>query len=333
MVAYPHGCNVDSPYLACGFYRVIGGSTVYIRPFLTQGDEFMDIRIFLEEKRKIVDEALDRFLPDQKQLAPRLHKAIRYTMAGGKRIRPVLILATAQLLGKAHGRVIYSACGIECMHTSTLILDDMPCMDDSDLRRGKVSCHVKFGESTAILASYGLVMLGFELIAKNLLHNKADRKTSARIIDSVSSALGYRGVTSGQFLDLETAGKKVAARMIKNIHETKTTSLFMCCCEVASLLCGASNRQAKALKEYAKNMGFAFQISDDILSVTVSESRLGKHTKQDKFSPNFVNLFGMEKAQSLLSGYIYKANKNLAPFGQRARILQELVDFVKKRKR
>jgi len=290
----------------------------------------MHIKNILKKDQAIVNAAIKKhLLSKKKSCPPGLYKALEYSvLAGGKRIRPVLMLAVAELLGKPKKRVLASACAVEFLHTSTLILDDMPCIDNSNLRRGKPTTHINFNEATAILSSYALSMLGFELISKNLRQCNVGTMASRKLIDSISCAMGTGGVVGGEYQDCGINSKKVPRRTIEQIHFKKTACLFISCCEVAGLLCGGSDVKIKALRSYGRNLGLAFQMADDILSVTVSDKRLGKQTNGDKDTLNFVNIFGMEKARKDLLGYMRKGKESLNVFGKRGEFLRELLEFA-----
>jgi len=281
----------------------------------------MNIDVYLDKKRKIIDKALLRYLPAEKGLSSELIDAMRYSvMAGGKRIRPIIMMAIADMLNKTHAKVLPVACAVEYMHTSTLILDDLPCMDDSDLRRGRASLHKKYGQSTAVLAAFSLMALAFDLLLED-----------TRIIKSISKAIGFSGVCAGQFVDLKSGSKKINPLTLAYIHEHKTADLFVASCGISAISLDATDAHIKALEGYGKYIGLAFQIYDDMLSIDRTDSQLGKQTKKDKNSPNVVNLLGAEKARMYLKEYSEKAEKELYAFGKRAHILKEFIKFVSER--
>jgi len=277
----------------------------------------------MKKKQAIVNKALKKYLLSVKASSPAgLYRAMEYSvMAGGKRIRPVLMLLIADVLGKPAGKVLPAACAAELIHTSTLILDDLPCMDDSALRRGRATCHVRFSDSTAILASYGLVMLAFELIR--------DERSAV----SLSRAVGARGVAAGEFEDLRVGSKKAGVEVIKDIHLKKTAALFISACEMAGIILGVRGRRLAALKKYGRNLGLAFQLQDDILSLTRTDEQLGKQTKQDACAPNLARAIGAKKAKELLRRYIREGKNALKPFGARAHSLEKLIEFSTERKK
>ena len=232
----------------------------------------MNIESYLDKKQKIIDSALIKYLPSAKGQAQELIKAMRYSvLVGGKRIRPILMLAIADMFNKPARQIMPAACAVEYIHTLTLILDDLPCMDDSALRRGSPSVHKRFGKATAILASYSLMALAFELL-----------KDDARAIKCMSDAIGVNGVCAGQHLDLEIGAKKISRNTLTYIHEHKTADLFEASCRISGILSGASGKQVNAIGNYGKYLGLAFQAFDDILSIKSTNNVLGKETKNDK---------------------------------------------------
>lgn len=272
----------------------------------------MNIESYLGKKQNIIDSALIKYLPSAKGQAQELIKAMRYSvLVGGKRIRPILMLAIADMFNKPARQIMPAACAVEYIHTSTLILDDLPCMDDSALRRGSPSVHKRFGKATAILASYSLMALAFELL-----------KDDARAIKCMSDAIGVNGVCAGQHLDLEIGAKKISRNTLTYIHEHKTADLFVGSCLIAGHICGARPAQLKALGGYAKYLGLAFQAYDDILSIKRTNKDLGKQTKKDKNSPNIVNLLGMAESENFLKKYIGMAESRLDIFGEKDVILR-----------
>jgi len=270
----------------------------------------------LKEYQLEVNKALDRYLPKKGKLA----QAMRYSVfAGGKRFRPILCVATAQALGKPHKQILPLACAIEMLHTFTLIHDDLPAMDNSDYRRGKLTCHKKFDEATAVLAGDALNTFAFQLIANN-----------AKVVTEVSAALML--VVDGQIDDLASQGKKISLKQLKEIHRKKTAALLIACVKSAGLELGASPKQLKALADYGLHAGLAFQIADDILDATSTQEVLGKPVKADvdKGFPHFV---GLEKSLEMAALEQKKALKALKIFGGRAELLKAIAEYVVKREK
>ena len=274
----------------------------------------MDIKQYLFKRRVIVDKALIKYLPKGDRYSKLLSDAVRYSvMSGGKRIRPILTLAACEAVSGGYKNAIPVAAAIEMIHTYTLIHDDLPAMDNDDLRRGKPSSHKKFGEDAAILAGDLLNTLAFEIIAENC-GNK-----SARIISELSKALGINGVVGGQMLDLRSKDKELDIAGLNYICLHKTADLF-----IASVRCGAISGGAKAseiarLTAYARHLGLAFQINDDIL-----DYRQGSRN-------NYPALLGMDKAVALAGSEVRKALISL-PYGQNYKVFKDIALFLAERK-
>jgi len=270
---------------------------------------------------KLIDKELKKLLPKDNLS---LSKAIRYSMfAGGKRIRPILCLEAGLVCGAKIKDLISVACSLEMIHTFTLIHDDLPAMDNSDLRRGKPTCHKVFGEDIAVLAGDALNSLAFEVIAKYAPTNKA-----ASIISEL--AKGSVKVVKGQVLDLEAEGKKLTYEKLREIHLLKTAALIESSVKMGAICAGASKKQISALVIYAQNLGLAFQITDDILDVISSSKVLGKPSGSDERhkKATYPSLLGMEKAKLLAEKHINLAKKSLHGFGNKSQNLLELADLV-----
>ena len=283
----------------------------------------------LKEYQLEVNKALDKYLPKQGKLA----QAMRYSVfAGGKRFRPILCIAAAQALGKPYKKILPIACAIEMLHTFTLIHDDLPAMDNSDYRRGKLTCHKKFDEATAVLAGDALNTLAFEILAGDALNTFAFQLIAhnARVVTEVSAALML--VVDGQIDDLESQGKKLTLNKLKDIHRKKTAALLIACVKAVALEFKASQKQLKALTEYALHLGLAFQIADDILDATSTQEVLGKPVKADvdKGFPHFV---GLEKSLEMAVLEQKKALKALRIFGGKVELLREIAEYVVKREK
>lgn len=266
------------------------------------------------DKLRNINSELDKYLPRKGKLA----KAMRYSIfAGGKRFRPMLCLAAAEVLGKNPKRVLPIACAVEMIHTFTLIHDDLPAIDNSDFRRGKPSCHKKYGEDIAILAGDALNTLAFEVLAKET--------KNAKVISEVGSAL--MDVVSGQVSDLEYEGKRMSVKVLRSIHKRKTAALLRACLRSSAIYLGSTPRQLKAFTSYAEHLGLAFQIADDILDATSTRKRLGKPVKAD-IKKGFPYLIGLEKSKRLAEKEKNKALRALKIFGRKAGTLREIAEYV-----
>ncbi len=238
---------------------------------------------------------------------------MRYSIfAGGKRFRPILCLATAKTLGCSAKKILPFACAVEMIHTFTLIHDDLPAMDDSDLRRGKPACHKVFGEAVAILAGDALNTLAFKIISS--------QPEASRVL-----AESLLTVVEGQAADIESKKKKISVSGLKKIHSWKTAALLKACVRGAALICGAAPKKIAALTEYAEHLGLAFQVADDILDVTATREKLGKPVKAD-IGKGFPHLIGLERSRKLAADEKIKSIKALVGFGSRADSLRQIVN-------
>lgn len=274
---------------------------------------------------KLIDRALDRYLPKKGKLA----RAMRYSIfAGGKRFRPILMLEAAKVCGGKTAEVLPAACAVEMIHTFTLIHDDLPAMDDSDLRRGKPTCHKVFGEDIAVLAGDALNTWAFKVIAKY-----CPPKAAPRVADELGE--GLMKVVIGQVLDLEAEGKKLSYQKLKNIHLNKTAALIEASVRMGAILSQASPSQIRALTNYARNLGLAFQITDDILDVTSSQKVLGKPSRldQSRHKATYPSLLGLKPAQALAAKHQKLAQDSLKIFGSKANTLSRIAEFAVRRKK
>lgn len=281
----------------------------------------MDFKKYLEEKRKLVDKALDSFLPEEKEKPKIIHKAMRYSVfAGGKRLRPILAIAVFELLGGKGEKILLPACALELIHTYSLIHDDLPCMDDDDLRRGKPTLHKVFGEGIAVLAGDALHALAFELLIST---KRPD------VALEVAKAIGTKGMIGGQVADLEAEGKyRITLPQVKYIHQHKTGALIKGSVMTGALLADASPKKLSKLSEFGQNIGLAFQIIDDILDVTGKERLVGKKIKKDKLKATYPKLIGVEKSKKMAEKLIQQAKDQLGIFKRNGAILKNLADFV-----
>ena len=251
-----------------------------------------DLARYMDEKRAAVDAALDRFLPPETERPVVLHRAMRYSIfCGGKRLRPILCMASAETAGGSGEAAMFTAAALECLHTYTLIHDDLPAMDNDDLRRGQPTSHKVFGEANAILAGDSLLTLAFELLAQ--------APQGARLALELARAAGSRGVAGGQFEDLAAEGKKPDAALVEFIHVHKTAKLIQAACRMGGIAAGVNEAGLAALDWYGDRIGLAFQVADDILNATSTPETLGKAVGSDAMREKmtFVALFGIEQAR------------------------------------
>ncbi|MBQ4515151.1 MAG: polyprenyl synthetase family protein [Clostridia bacterium] len=290
--------------------------------------------MFKEEfNRKIetVSLALEKYFEKADNYQKTIYDAMAYSLfAGGKRIRPVLALACAELFDSGE-KVLPFACSLEMIHTYSLIHDDLPCMDNDDLRRGKPTNHKVYGEAMAVLAGDALLTKAFEISVK---FSELSPEQTLREIEVLATAGGTEGMIGGQVIDIESEGKRVDAKTLDALHLNKTGALIIAAAKLGAIAGGASEDDIKNLSEYAKNLGLAFQIKDDILDVEGDSDILGKMTGVDEINEKttFVSLYGLEKSKQMLDEYTKKAKANLKPYGKKAEFLEELADYLLKRK-
>ncbi len=292
---------------------------------------FFDFNSYLKVRTQKIEKVLETYFPKAKSYEERVISASKYSLfAGGKRFRPLLCLAGCEVVGGNWEKILLFAAGIECLHTYSLIHDDLPCMDDDDLRRGKPSCHKAFDPPTAILAGDGLQALAFELFSHPDLVKNVNKRRLLKAIYLIAKAIGLKGMVGGQMVDLLMEGKKGSPRILKWIHFHKTVCLIEASLLSGALLGGAKFKELKVLSSYGKNLGFAFQIIDDLLDIIGDEKKIGKKTFSDikKQKLTYPAIFGLEKTQKLAVKYIEKAIKSLKFFGTRAEPLKALANFI-----
>jgi len=287
-------------------------------------------------KRQLIDAALDAYLPPETAYPPRIHQAMRYSVfAGGKRLRPLLVLMAAEATGGREEQAVPAACAVELVHTYSLIHDDLPAMDDDDLRRGRPTCHRAFDEATAILAGDALLTYAFWLLSAELPRLGVPAEVALAVIRELGEAAGVRGLIAGQVADLAAEGKRISEEELVYIHRHKTASLFSACLRIGGLLAGASERELAALGAFGADLGLAFQIIDDILDVTGEEARLGKTPGADRRlgKATYPALFGLEGARRRGEEATRRALAALEPLGTGSRRLKELALYLLERDR
>jgi len=285
---------------------------------------------YLEERCRIVDKALGGFLPTAKTRPATIHEAMRYSIfAGGKRLRPILCLASAEACGGTYEAALAPAAAVECIHTYSLIHDDLPCMDDDDLRRGMPTSHVKFGEGIAVLAGDALLTVAFEILAQV---KATPRYDIGKFITELAVMSGSRHLIGGQVLDLEGEGSDVTlnATQLKFIHESKTAALLTASIRLGGMTANATPSQLEALTIYGRSLGLAFQVIDDILDVTQTSEKLGKSAGKDeaKAKSTYPALFGLEKSRKEAARLTRKALEALKPFGRKGARLSDLAHYL-----
>jgi len=282
----------------------------------------------LEAKIIEVNKSLDKYIEEKEAPQATIYKAMNYSInAGGKRIRPVLMLSAAELICGNYDGVMPFACAIEMIHTYSLIHDDLPCMDNDDLRRGKPTNHKVFGEAIAVLAGDALLNKAFEVILKN---SQMSPNMTIAALSEIATASGTEGMIGGQVIDIESEDKQIDAVTLMTLHLNKTGALIMAAAKVGALLAGGSREDLLLLEEFSRYLGIAFQIKDDILDIEGKEELLGKKTGADEENKKstFVSIYGLEQSKKILSDYTEKAIATLSPYGERAEFLTELAKFL-----
>ncbi len=295
----------------------------------------MDLKLYLKEKKALVDEALGRFLPESDEYSADVVKAMRYSLfAGGKRLRPILCIAGAEAVGGDAQSVLPVACALEMIHTYSLIHDDLPVIDNDDLRRGKPTNHRVFGEAMALLAGDGLLTKAFHLMAHKDPKNRVKPSVSLKVIGLIATAAGYEGMVGGQVVDIQSEGKEGDSSIVEFIHTRKTGALIAASVSSGAILGGAEKDQLKALTSYGKDIGLAFQVADDILNVEGSSREMGKSVGSDvrQGKITFPAVFGLERSKEIQKTLVDRALEALKSFEERAGPLRQIARFIIKRK-
>ena len=296
----------------------------------------LDVEAELEERRRLVEEALDRALPPESAWPETLHRAVRYSLfAGGKRIRPLLVLAAGEAVGGRREDVMPLACAVEMVHTYSLVHDDLPAMDDDDLRRGKPTSHKVFGEAIAILAGDALLTRAFQVMAEvpppTGPEGRARRLAATAIL---AEAAGSTGMIGGQVMDLESEGRMVDGEALERMHRAKTGALLGACVRGGAALGGGDGDDRARLDRYASAVGLAFQVVDDVLDETGAAHELGKTAGKDARAgkATYVSVHGLETSRALARRLLDEARSALAPLGARGRLLEALARVIVERR-
>lgn len=295
----------------------------------------MDIKTLLNDYKKNIDSVLLNYVPISSDGQDNVTKAMKYSLEnGGKRLRPILVLLFAQACRENIDmkKALDFACSVEMIHTYSLIHDDLPCMDNDDMRRGKPSCHKQFGEDMALLAGDGLLTLAFEMLADASLHTSAD--IAVKCISQLAKCAGVNGMIGGQVVDLENEGKDVGIDSVTTVNLLKTGALIKASCLIGCYIGAADEKMIEAASVYADKLGIAFQIQDDILDVVGDEKLLGKPvgSDSDNEKTTYVSLLGLEKSKQLVSQLTEEAVNALEPFGARGETLKALARYLVDRK-
>jgi len=287
----------------------------------------MDLKAYLEERRALINRSLQAYLPAVRGPAFRVVEAMHYSLfAGGKRLRPILCLAAAEAVGGDPGEVLPAACALEMIHTYSLIHDDLPAMDDDDLRRGQPTCHKKFDEATAILAGDALLTEAFHILASSGPREAA----LLEVIELISKAAGYQGMVGGQMLDLQAEGRRVTLKELETVHRLKTGALLTSSCRAGAILGGGTRGEITILTGYGEKFGLAFQITDDLLDVEGSTAEMGKPAGSDEArgKATYPALLGVEKSREWAKSLVEAAVRDLEPLGGKAQPLAEIARYL-----
>ncbi len=276
----------------------------------------MKLEKFLKKESAKIERALSACLPKAGERPAALHEAMRYAvLGGGKRVRPILALAACRAVGGAEHAVMPAACAIELIHSYSLVHDDLPCMDDDDMRRGRPSCHKKFGEDTALLAGDALLTLAFKMLGAPAAARVTDASRRLEAIRLVADAVGSRGMVGGQMVDIECQGKETDLPTLEYINTQKSGALIAVSTRIGAYLGGGSPREVEALYKYGKYVGLLFQIVDDILD-----------------GEGYAKTIGVPEARQEAAELVRKAKNQLKPFSTKGHVLGEIADFIMTRK-
>jgi geranylgeranyl diphosphate synthase, type II len=292
----------------------------------------MNLKAYLRSRQQEIDRALDRYLPKANTKPATLHKAMRYSLfAGGKRLRPILCLAAAEA---CHGKIenaLPLACALECIHTYSLVHDDLPSMDNDDFRRGRPTCHKVFGDGVAVLAGDALLTIAFEIVSKA---KPTPRYGMSLLLGEVAVAAGSQRLIAGQVADLEAEGRKVNRGQLRYIHENKTAAILATSVRLGAMSANANAKELQAITNFGRGLGLAFQVIDDILDVTQTSERLGKSAGKDIAArkATYPAVIGLEKSRAEARRLTREAHDALSIFGSsEAEALHALANYLLER--
>ncbi|MFA4903447.1 MAG: polyprenyl synthetase family protein [Desulfobaccales bacterium] len=291
----------------------------------------MDLKAYLEERRGLINRTLQAYLPQVRGPAFRVTQAMHYSLfVGGKRLRPILCLAAAEAVGGDPGEALPVACALEMVHTYSLIHDDLPAMDDDDLRRGQPTCHKQYDEATAILAGDGLLTEAFRTMAAAAYKYEGRERVLLDVINLVASAAGYQGMVGGQMLDLLAEGRRVTLKELETIHRAKTGALLTAAVRAGALMGGGNRVEVTALTTYGEKFGLAFQITDDLLDVEGETAEMGKAAGMDekRQKATYPAVLGLEATRAWSRRLVAEAVASLESFQAKAEPLRELAQYL-----
>lgn len=289
------------------------------------------LETYLQERIQLVEAALDLYLPGADTLPAKLHDAMRYSVfAGGKRIRPILMMAACEAVGGTPQQVLPAACAFEMIHSYSLIHDDLPAMDDDDFRRGKPTNHKVYGEARAILAGDGLLTEAFILLSNPEIAPEVSAESRCQVMHLLARSAGSRGMVGGQVVDMESEGKEIDLPTLEYIHTHKTGALILASIEAGAILGGADLSQRRALCRYGEAAGLAFQVADDVLDIVADQQQLGKDvgSDQQRGKATYPALLGLDGARARARELRDLAFSSLEIFGETARPLREIASYI-----
>ncbi len=291
----------------------------------------MDLRSYLTVRQMVIDRALDRYLPKESVKPATIHKAMRYSLfAGGKRLRPILCLAAAETCGGKIDNALPLGCALECIHTYSLVHDDLPSMDDDDFRRGRPTCHKVFGDGIAVLAGDALLTIAFEIVSRAKF---SPRYNLSILLREIAVAAGSRKLIAGQVADLEAEGRKIDMVGLRYIHENKTAAILTTSVRLGAMSAGANPKQLDAITKFGRALGLAFQVIDDILDVTQTTEKLGKSAGKDVAAKKatYPAVIGLEKSRLEAKRLTRQAHNALSIFDKKAQTLHALANYLLER--
>ena len=291
----------------------------------------MDLKRYLAARQKKIERALERYLPDEKTKPPTIHKAMRYSLfAGGKRLRPILCLAAAEACGGKIENALPLACALECIHTYSLVHDDLPSMDNDDFRRGRPTCHRVFGDGIAVLAGDALLTIAFEIVSRAKF---SPRYNLSILLREIAVAAGSRRLIAGQVADLEAEGRKIDMAELRYIHENKTAAILTTSVRLGAMSAGANPKSLAAITKFGRALGLAFQIIDDILDVTQTTEKLGKSAGKDIAAKKatYPAVIGLEKSRLEAKRLTRQAHSALSIFDGKGEALHALANYLLER--
>jgi geranylgeranyl diphosphate synthase, type II len=291
----------------------------------------MNLKAYLKSRQEKIERALDRHLPKESTKPATIHKAMRYSLfAGGKRLRPILCLAAAETCGGKIDNALPLACALECIHTYSLVHDDLPSMDNDDFRRGRLTCHKVFGDGIAVLAGDALLTIAFEIVSRA---KPTSRYNMSTLLREVAVAAGSQKLIAGQVADLEAEGKETTRAGLRYIHENKTAAILTTSVRLGAMSVNANPKQLAAITRFGRALGLAFQVIDDILDVTQTSEKLGKSAGKDVAAKKatYPAVIGLDKSRAEAKRLTKQAHDALSIFGTKAEALHALANYLLER--